>query len=481
MNAKPSLVQIKNPEIFLTILVFLVLVVFNLLTSSTGDSGDSVKHFLYSKYAFDYPDFFFHHWAKPVFVLLSAPFAQFGFKGIVVFNSLCASLIGLYSYRTAVNLKMENPWMVFLFLFFAPLFFALVFSGLTEYLFALFLIIGIYLFSSNRIIFSLITISFLPLIRSEGLIILIVFAGYCLWMRKIKLLPFLLFGQIIYSIVGAFFHKDLLWLIHEIPYASLQERYGNGTPFDFIHRLNYVIEKPIYFLLIVGALFAVWNFLKNRKDEKNSLIFFLILGSFTSVFLAHSLFWWKGIFNSMGLPRVLLAVLPAISLLALRGTNGLVYWLKSTKWKNIVLSFICLFIVVFPFTNRSQGLVFNANLFKIPANEILVNDVKPFLEVNYPNYSVMKLFYTHPSVSLYLENDYFDSKIHDEIHKMPMDSLPENSLIIWDNKMAVLESGVPLSSLKKRKDLSLVASFRRFSMGDEVEFVIFAPKSSRIE
>jgi hypothetical protein len=476
MKTEKSFLNFKKPEIPLTIMVFLILLVFNALNSSTGDSGDSIKHFLYSKSAFNYPEFFFHHWAKPVFVLLSAPFAQFGFKGMIVFNSLCAALIGLYTYRTAVNLKIENPWMVFLFLFFAPLFFALIFSGLTEYLFALFLIIGIYLFTANRFIFSLIIISFLPLIRSEGLIILIVFASYLLWLKKFKILPFLLTGQILYSIVGAFFYKDLFWLINEIPYASLKERYGSGSLFDFVHRLNYVIEKPIYLLLVIGVFAGIWQFFKNWKDEKNSSLFFLVLGSFLAVFVAHSFFWWKGIFNSMGLPRVLLAVIPAIALLALVGINWLLKWIKPLKVKQIVLIGICLLVAVFPFTNRSQGVVFNKNLFRISANEIIEKDVKPFLELNYPNYQEMKLYYTHPAVSFILENDYFNPEIHEEIHEIPNDSLGKSELIIWDNKMAVLESGVSLSSLKNRKDLTVVGTFRRFQNGDIDEFVLFASK-----
>jgi hypothetical protein len=477
MKTQTPFFQFKKPEIVLTILAFFVLLVFNFLTSSTGDSGDSIKHFLFSKYAFDYPEFFFDHWAKPLFVLLSAPFAQFGFKGIIVFNSLCAALIGLYSYRTAVNLKMENPWLVFLFLFFAPLFSALVFSGLTEYLFALFLIIGICLFSANRFIFSLIVISFIPLIRSEGLIIVIVFGGYLLWLKKFKILPFLLTGQLIYSVIGAFFYKDLFWLINEIPYASLKERYGSGSLFDFVHRLNYVIEKPIYLFLVIGSLVAAWQFLKNRKTQNNHLLFFLILGSFVAVFVAHSIFWWKGIFNSMGLPRVLLAVHPAISLLALVGLNWILSWIKAPKWKKIILTFICLLIVVFPFTNRSQGVVFNKNMFQISTNYLLEKDIKPFLEVNYDNYQNMKLYYTHPSISLILEIDYFDKQIHEEIHKIPNLALRNNELILWDNKMAVLESGVQLSTLKKRQDIQVVGTFRRIKNDELVEFVLFAPKN----
>jgi hypothetical protein len=450
-----------------------ILLFINAQTNGTGDAGDSIKHFLYAKYAFDYPTFFFHHWAKPVFVLLSAPFAMLGFKGIIVFNSLCASLIGYFSYKTAVELKQPHPWLVFLFLFFAPLFFALIFSGLTEYLFALFLILGIYLFTRERWIAALILISFLPLIRSEGLIILVVFGGYLIWLRKFKILPFLFAGQVLYSIVGAFFYKDLLWLIHEIPYASLKERYGSGAPFDFVHRLNYVIEKPIYLFLGTGALVVGFQFLKNYTSKTTSLLFFLVLGSFLSVFVAHSIFWWKGIFNSMGLPRVLLAVHPAIALLALVGTNWLLNWMKNEKVKTGVLIGICALVVVYPFINRKEGVVFNKNLFHTIENELIDKDIKAFIEVNYPNYQEMKFYYTHPAIAFVFQHDYFNTDIHQEIHELPAKNIPANSLVIWDNKMAVLESGVTLEYLKNRADLKEIVAFRQTKQGEYNEFVLF--------
>ena len=167
-------------EILTTLSVFagLLMIALNLNKADTGDAGDSIIHYLFSASAFQYPSHFFNHWAKPVFVLLSAPFAQFGFRGIVVFNIICASLTALFTFYTARNLNNKYPILVFAIIFSCPLYFKLIFSGLTEYLFALFLIIGIYLYQKKKYIPSLIFISFLPLIRSEGLLIFGVFGGY---------------------------------------------------------------------------------------------------------------------------------------------------------------------------------------------------------------------------------------------------------------------------------------------------------------
>ena len=122
-------------EILLSVLVFGILLLISFNTDTTGDAGDSIMHYLYSLYAFQYPHFFLHHWAKPMFVLLSSPFSQFGFIGIVVFNCICATLSALFTYYTAKNLRIENSWFVFVVMFFAPLYFKLIFSYLSQLFF----------------------------------------------------------------------------------------------------------------------------------------------------------------------------------------------------------------------------------------------------------------------------------------------------------------------------------------------------------
>jgi len=275
--------RIFKPEIIISLIVFGILLLFAFNTYTTGDAGDSITHYLYAHYAFRYPQFFLHHWAKPIFVLLSAPFAQFGFKGIIVFNSLCATLSALFSFYIAKNLKIKQSWLVFVFVFFAPLYFKLIFSGLTEYLFGLFLVIGIYLISKSKSTSEAVIISFLPLIRSEGLLVLGVFAVYFLIRKKYKALPYLLSGQLIYTVIGAFYYKDILWIVNKIPYANLGSPYGKGELMDFIHRLNYVIEKPIYLLLIIGSVSLVYSFFRYGLKKDNHIKVLLIFGSFITI------------------------------------------------------------------------------------------------------------------------------------------------------------------------------------------------------
>lgn len=112
--------------------------------TGTGDMGDSVAHFLFARYAVVHPELYFHHWAKPVFVLLASPFAQFGFEGAKVFNALVSMACVYFTYRVAFQLKLKQHWIVALLLICMPLNYILTLSALTEPLFALFTILALY-------------------------------------------------------------------------------------------------------------------------------------------------------------------------------------------------------------------------------------------------------------------------------------------------------------------------------------------------
>lgn len=465
--------KIAKIEILLSLLVFVTLLFIGINTNTTGDAGDSVTHYLFSHYSFKYPQFFFHHWAKPVFVLLTSPFAQFGFKGIIVFNCICVTLSALLTYYTAKNLKIKNSWLVFVVILLSPLYFKLTFSGLTEYLFSLFLIYGIYLITKTKHFLGIIIISFLPLIRSEGLLILGVFGLYYLINKKFKLLPLLLTGQLIYTIAGAFYYEDILWVINRIPYASLGSPYGKGELLDFVHRLNYVIEKPIYVLLAIGSLSILYSFFRHGLKNSNYIKELLILGSFLALFIAHTLFWWLGIFNSMGLPRVLIAVIPVIAIISLIGVQTITDRIKNTKINYLILIGITVIICYYPFTHRPEGVVFKKDMFVLEENRLIDEEVAPFLKKNLPSYSNNTTYFSHPYLSMSLDIDYFDSKKHRDMDFLLTDQLEKGTIIIWDEWFSVMEGKVNLEVLTEDESFELIQSFERKENDRLIQFAVF--------
>ena len=68
----------------------------------------SYYDYLFARYAPQHPELFFHHWAKPLFVLLSCPFAQFGFIGVKVFNFIVSLLIIVGTYLICKEMKIKQ-------------------------------------------------------------------------------------------------------------------------------------------------------------------------------------------------------------------------------------------------------------------------------------------------------------------------------------------------------------------------------------
>ncbi|MEO6166678.1 MAG: hypothetical protein ABIO46_00135, partial [Chitinophagales bacterium] len=288
--------------IILVYYVIMLLIAFN--TPGTGDDGDSIYHFLFAKYAFAHPENFVEHWAKPVYVLLAAPFAQFGFTGIKVFNVTVTTLAILSSYRIAQQLQIKNRWFLIIALCCAPMYIRLSLSGLTEPLFALALTTTIYLAIQKRLFPAAVLASFLPFIRSEGLVILCVYILYLLFKRKYKMIPLLATGHVLYSIIGWFYYKDFLWVFNRMTYAVWNSSYGSGSALTFIYGMKDFIGVPLTVLFSAGTLFGIVSVYRNLFKGGQHLSIeevWLVYGSFFSVWISHMLFWSFGLFNSLGL------------------------------------------------------------------------------------------------------------------------------------------------------------------------------------
>ncbi len=448
---------------------------------TTGDNGDSVMHFLFSHYAFDHPENFLDHWAKPIFVLLSSPFAYFGFKGMIVFNVLCISLTGLFSFYIAKTLQLKYPLLVFPLLLGAPLYFKLGFSGLTEYLFGLITVLAIYLIQKQRIQSAVLLISFLPLVRSEGLIVLGIFALFLLVEKRFRLLPLLLTGQALFTLLGGIYHQDLFWVVNDIPYANVDSPYGNGKPFDFVFRLMYVIEKPLMLLLGIGLIKLVYDLFKQKYDQKNNIKHLLIVGSFLAVFLAHALFWWLGIFNSMGLPRVLIAIVPLAVIIALIAMDRLVEKVPQPHVKKGILLGITLIVLSFPFVTGPNSVQYSQTMFEVKDHQFIKEDVAPFIVSEFPDYHERLVMFSQPYLSLALGINYFDLNKHQEMQFVKGTTLESGTLIIWDNWFSVSDGGVELNDLLTNPQLIVKGTFNKKTEEGEIKFVVLEAHKLTLE
>lgn len=422
--------QYHSKKFVLSIAVscFLLTLTLLLLSRGTYDPGDGVQHYLIAKYALTHPLLFLDHWGKPIYTLLCMPFAQFGFTGSNIYNLLCNTATALLIYATANKMGFKNAWVSFLLVFFSPLFFITSFSGLTEPTFALILSGSILLMINSRFAMGALLVSFLPFARTEGFFIIPLFIWYLASQNQWKAIIWCGFATLLYSLIGYFVLHDFFWIIHQNPYKGAYELYGKGPLMHFVAANDRLFGLPLVVLFIVACTALIWR--KQKIERAGKLFYLLVVGSFVMYFTLHSVFWWKGLFGSLGLHRVMAAVAPLFSLIALVGFNFIYELLEAHKSRQKVFSgLILLGVIIYPFKqyrppikpDTEMQVIFNASRW-IKANAVVTEK---------------KVYCMYPMMSMLLEVDVFNSqkyystcllKFKDFSHAL----LP-GDLIIWDS------------------------------------------------
>jgi hypothetical protein len=463
---------IKQNAIYLLLAAYAIAGIITIIFfDGTGDSGDSIMHYLFARYAPVHPELYLDHWAKPLFVLISSPFAQFGFNGMKLFNLTVSILTFYITYTAARSLGMPNPLLSAVFLIFMPLYYILTFSGLTEPLFALFLVGAISLAIQQKYIATAVIVSFMPFVRAEGLIIMIAFGCWFLVSKQWKYLPWLLAGHLLYSIAGYFVYHDFFWIFNKLPYSSLEPKYGSGPLLHFVIQLNYVIGIPLYLLVVAGIVSYPLHWFKRTVVLSHEETILIFLGFFLFL-VAHSLFWYLGIFNSMGLKRVLLGVAPLISLMALRGYNFLTMELfpRNKFVIRLLGGLLIAYVVVFPFSGNHAAINWKKDMMST-REQNMAKAVAAYIRKN-PVQPQNKFLYTHPYLSEVMNVDHFDSRRRQDLTLRNIDLLQPGDKVVWDNWFAVIETSTTLDKLINTPGLIREIDFTANDEGREIKFVV---------
>ncbi len=473
-SRREAIFSTANRSLYLVLILFYVSItaLTIIFFGGNGDSGDSVLHYLFARYAPSHPELYFDHWAKPFYVLLASPFAQFGFVGIKVFNGVVMILTMVFTIKTTERLGIVNSLIGGLIFIFSPLCFVLTFSGLTEPLFALLLISSVYFVIDDKVILGSVLVSLLPFVRSEGLIIVVVFGCYFLLQRIWRAIPWLIFGHLLYAIAGSWIfgvYDSLFWVFNKIPYAKLSSTYGSGSLFHFVEQLNFVVGLPIYILFWIGVLRLFWRFKVSQFDPRTYVLIFL---GFWAFLIAHSLFWYLGIFNSMGLIRVLIGVLPLISIIALIGFN-LAGDQSVVKNRLVICGLQILLIggvLVFPFTNNIAAIDIRADL-DVSKRQRLISQVADF--VLHKALNNQRYYYVHPYLSDVLEIDHFDDQVRRNFAPNFFNDLRTGDIIIWDNWFAEKEFGLGQRVLDSNSTIECVYEAKTVVKGREEIILVY--------
>jgi hypothetical protein len=434
--------------------IFYVIMALTTLTDYGG--ADSYWHYFITHYAFQRPGLFLDHWGKPLFTALSSPFAYyFGFLGLQLFNVMISISSAYIAWRLCRKLNFQFSWVSIILTLFAPIYFILVASGLTEILFSLVLIMAVYMFFTDKYVFSAIIISFIPFARNEGIIFIPLFALALVYHKKWLPLLFLATGFVFYGIIGYFYYHDFFWLITKSPYHGAKDIYGSGSLWHFVKSYREIFGKGLTWLMILGIIGYVLPFF--RKWKRSSLPvteILLIIMPVALYFAAHSYLWWKGLGGSAGLTRVIAGIIPLASVLGVRGLNLLAPLINRTKaTRFVIILLICCYIVYDPF-----------DLYKIPFppgnEEKVFNKVYNWIEKEKPIEN--KLWVLHPYLVFKLDMDPYDGKTvglnFPMIDELTKDTHP-GDLMIWDSHFGPNEGHVPLDSFMNNKYFEIKAYF----------------------
>lgn len=438
----------------LSLILLCIFTYFSFISDGVWGGADNYIHYRLARYSFDHPEFFLDHWGKPLFTLLSSPFAQFGFEGIKFFNLLIGSITGFLCFRIAQKCAYTNPILAIPFTVFTPMFFSMMFSSMTEVLFAFVVIFAVYFFFKSNYITSAIVISFLPFARTEGIVIMPCFFLALIYVKQYKGIFFLATGSILYTLIGGFYYHDFLWLITKMPYGDASALYGHGALFDFIKAYDEITGKLIGLLLLIGSVYILIQLVK-RRDRSSVLEFLIILAPFILYLSFHSFLWWKGMGGSLGLTRVMAGVMPLAALLALKGWNLLTEnKVVSNVFLKAGLSILLLFFII-----KTTTATYSLPI-KLDGPPKLIKEASMWLKDS--EYYNKKMYYYDPLFFQMLDISPYDATRIQELipnRDKPEEGIAIGEIVLWDAHFSANEGQLPLKRMQDNEHFQTLKVF----------------------
>jgi hypothetical protein len=488
---------IEKRFVLLTVsLIFALFLIVLFLSNGFAGGAESIDNFNYTHFAFKTPKFFFDILAKPVFTLLSAPFAIFGLKGLQLFNILVGIAAGYLSYLVAKELKMKQPILAVILCIFAPVFAYNLFSGLSEILFAFVAILTSYLLLKNRYIIASIVVSFLPLIRTEGIFLIPIFAIFLIYRKQYWSILLMLSGILVYSIIGGFVNHDFFWLINQNPFFRTTGLYGTGSFFQFIKRSPGFFGIPNEIFYVMGFVAGITILLRDKKALIRE--FLLVFLPFLTFFFVHSFMWWSGMGNSQGNNNYMAAIVPFMAVMSTRGLTlfSLMFEIifKRAWVKTAALYIGILSVIHIPFVVQNYPVTFDSytKVIEHASNWLKQEDFRKskvyFMDATFPYMLGLNPFDVSKCQKIKNTSEDFSKNIevgslvlYDErffpIEKVEFDSLVNNhnlelqKIFEFDRSLRVYGRDYRVAVFKRIKPDSLVLTQNRMvAYGSKEEF-----------
>lgn len=293
---------------------FCFMLVYIYLNEDHEGGEDNILLFLRSKYGFQHPEQLYATPIKILFSMIMSIPAQIGFKAVQITNALLACASSYIAIGICKKMNLTNHWFLVLLILFSPIYFVISLTALSEIMFSFALIACISLVQNQKYFWSALLLSFLPYIRSEGFILILVFITYFIFEKQWKILPLLLVGTLFFCLSGYSFHHDFLWVFNK-NYGDASNLYGRGPFMHFLDNSRWFNGYPLTLILGFSLLMVLIYF--KKLFHTNRLLLFLVFGCYFGFLLLHSFLWWQGMGASIGLVRVMACVMPLAGIIAI--------------------------------------------------------------------------------------------------------------------------------------------------------------------
>jgi hypothetical protein len=232
---------------------------------------------------------------------------------------------------------------------------------------------------------------------------------------------------------------------------------------------------PLFLLFVVGMCILLVSLVVKKVQavsEYTLELNLLIFCSFLAYFVFHTISWGFGLFGSMGLNRVLTAMVPLLSIISLVGFNFLISWKHKGSFPFHALIYVPVigYILIFPFLHNPASINFNKELCRSPEMKIM-NKIAIDLQKQYPD---KFLYYSNPYFSYTLNINHFDQTKHLSFSDWQASkNLLPNSLVIWDNWFSVVEEHTDSTSLLQNPELRLINRYETEGLNSKNIFLVF--------
>jgi hypothetical protein len=285
------------------------------MTHATGE-GDSTLHFINAREAIS--DSWTHmlsSWSRPLFKALIIGPSWLGVRWARLGMAVLAALLVGQTIGLARELKLQHPLLAGFFLLAQPYTFFAAQDTLTEIPAALAVYGALRLWMHERRAWSCFVVSLIPALRPEGHPFIVLWGVLLLlaarrersW-RPLLVAPLLSVGMVAWVVI--------CWVGLGKPLFPFQSfwpmggwGYGSGHVWDYLARFPWFTGSVLFPVFLIGSIKG-WR----RELTLVWVLWWLVLG-------LHSFLWWRGLFASAGLMRILVTTAPTTALICLLGFN----------------------------------------------------------------------------------------------------------------------------------------------------------------